>query len=408
MAGRPSVVDRRKQAAARARQKASESQARHAGSDYLKWPGKKFQPKDKATTLWSVIPYIVKERNHPDGSDLQGQLWYKRPYVIHAGIGAGEYGKRVVCPRTFHPRAQCSVCEDVEALRKAVRDRRKQLTEEEFKKEMDSASTCKGKHRDLMLVYSHDDQEIYLVDEAHGGGNMVGFGMLLDSRITNPLAEEWAAFYLDGDDGMALSITWAGSGSGGKMDWVKPISIDFVDRKKAPVPASVWEKAVELSELLVKVSDKELWAMYQELPPEEEEDEEEPEEEEEPEPEESEEKDELDEMDRSALKALIKEKGLDIKVTKSMTDDEIRDSIRESEEDEEEEEDDDIPFEEPPAKEEPKKLARTRTTAPPTKEEKPSKGKCPGGGTFGKDFNELDACAKSCPDATYDECAKAN
>jgi hypothetical protein len=420
-------IDRRKQAAARARQKASESQARHAGSDYLKWPGKKFTPKDKAVTLWSVIPYTVKERNHPDGADLQDQLWYKRPYVIHAGIGAGEYGKRVICPRTFHPRAVCSVCDDVEALRKSVRDRRKQLTEDEYKKEMDSASTCKGRNRDLMLIYDHNEKDVYLVDEAHGGGNMVGFGMLLDSRITNPLAEEWAAFYLDGDDGMALSITWAGSGSGGKMDWVKPISIDFVDRKKAPVPAGVWEKAVELSELLVKVSDKELWAMYQELPPEEEGDEEVTKAEEEPEepepeeePEEETEQNEWDSMSRSELKTFIKEKGLNVRVVKSMSDEDIRTAVAEAmgeEEPEGEPEEEDPPFEEP----EPVKPAtKTRTaTAPATKEETKPKvpprstppkagNKCPGGGTFGKDFNELDACAKSCPDAVYDECGAAN
>jgi len=420
------AVDRRKAAAAKARQKAQESQARHAGFDFLKWTGKKLTPKDRATTLLSAIPYVVKEKHHPDGVE-PGELWYKRPYLLHRGIGAGEFGRAVVCPRTFHPRAQCSVCDDVEALRKSVRDRRKSLTEEEYKKEMDAASTCRAKNRDLMLVYSHDDKEIYLVDEAHGGGNMVGFGMLLDSRITNPLAEEWAAFWLDGKDGMALSITWAGSGRGGQMDWIKPISIDFVPRDKAPVPDWVWEKSVELSELLVKVSDRELWAMYQELPPEETKEREEEEDEESDggedegiDAEEEDEGDEFDEMDRPALKAFIREQGLDVKVLKSMSDDDLRTAIRDAipQEEEEEEEADDIPFEEPEPEDKPdpppaapvetkkKESPKTRTTTPPT-DRKKGTGGCPAGGTIGKDFNELDAC-KDCPDSMYDACAAAS
>lgn len=412
------AADRRKAAAARARQKAQESQARHAGFDYLKWTGKKLAAKDRANTLLSAIPYIVKEKHHPDGID-QGELWYKRPYLVHRNIGAGEFGRTVVCPRSFHPRAQCSVCDDVEALRKAVRERRKSLTEDDYKKELDAASSCRAKSRDLMLVYSHDEKEVFLIDEAHGGGNMVGFGMLLDSRITNPLAEEWAAFWLDGKDGMALSITWAGSGRGGQMDWIKPISIDFVPRDKAPVPDWVWEKAVELSELLVKVTDNDLWAMYQELPPEDTEGEQagQPtgEEESGPEPARDADEDEedgdgdepefdLNSMDRSALKALIKERDIPVKVVKSMSDDDIRaaieDAMKDDGDEDDEDEEDDTPTPPPePKKEERNRPSRTRTTGK-------SIPACPGGGTFGKDFNELDGC-KECPDAAYDACAAA-
>ena len=67
-------------------------------------------------------------------------------------------------------------------------------------------------------------------------------------------------------------------------------------------------------------------------------DEEEEEEEEEEEAEEEEEGDDLDDMDRSELKKHIKENSLEIKVTTKMSDDDIRDAIRElSGEDEEEE-----------------------------------------------------------------------
>jgi hypothetical protein len=67
---------------------------------------------------------------------------------------------------------------------------------------------------------------------------------------------------------------------------------------------------------------------------EEEETEEQPEEEE-PEEEPEEEGDEFDEMDRKELKDYIKEHGYEIKVTKSMSDDDVRDEIRNAVADEE-------------------------------------------------------------------------
>lgn len=61
--------------------------------------------------------------------------------------------------------------------------------------------------------------------------------------------------------------------------------------------------------------------------------------------------DELDDLDRSELKKLIKEKGLDITVKKSMSDDDLRDAIREklkeAEDDSDDDDDEDSEDEEP-------------------------------------------------------------
>ena len=94
-------------------------------------------------------------------------------------------------------------------------------------------------------------------------------------------------------------------------------------------------------------------------------DEEEEEETEEPEEEETEEGDEFDEMDRTELKAYIKKNGLEITVKKSMTDDDIRDLIREAVNDEEEE------TEEEASAPKAKAAKKTETKAP----EKPAKKK---------------------------------
>lgn len=95
-------------------------------------------------------------------------------------------------------------------------------------------------------------------------------------------------------------------------------------------------------------------------------DEEEEEETEEPEEEETEEEgDEFDEMDRTELKAYIKENELEITVKKSMSDDDIRNLIREAVNDEEAEEDEE-PEEAPApktktAKKDEKKENKTKT-----------------------------------------------
>lgn len=244
---------RKAQAAARARAKAKENQAKHSGGKYTKWTGDALEYKDGSSTLISVIPYLVQEKRHPDGIS-KGELWYKRPFKIHKDVGAGDDKKSVVCPRSFNPRADCAICDNVSELSK------------DYEANKDQISAEKAKNRDLLLVYDHDKKKVCLMNEPYGGGNMVGFGMLLDTRLANPRQEDWAAFWLDGDDGMALDITWKGAGLGGKKDWVKPVSIDFIPRSQAPVPKDVWKQAVELSTLLVEVSSKAIEAAYYELP----------------------------------------------------------------------------------------------------------------------------------------------
>ena len=76
---------------------------------------------------------------------------------------------------------------------------------------------------------------------------------------------------------------------------------------------------------------------------------------------ETEDEDKLASMDRTALKAYIKENGLEVKVKKSWSDDDIRDAIRTAEADEEAEEESHV--EEAPApKAAPKKAAEKKAT----------------------------------------------
>jgi hypothetical protein len=83
---------------------------------------------------------------------------------------------------------------------------------------------------------------------------------------------------------------------------------------------------------------------------EEEEDEDEEDDEDEDEDEDDEDEDDLDEMDRKELKAYIKENELDVKITKKMDEDDIREAISsagdEDEDDDEDEDEDDLDLDE--------------------------------------------------------------
>lgn len=372
--------ERRKQAAALARQKAKESQNRQAGKTYLKTDLKRLEVKGGKSTLVSVIPYVVKERHHPDNIK-PGELWYKRPFKLHRNVGAGDDSRPMTCPKTFNPRSSCAPCNQVGELSK------------DWEKNKDLLSDLRAKNRDLLLVYDHDAKEIRYMDEPYGGGNLAGFGMLLDARIANPRKEEWASFWLDGDDGMALDIMWQTSKSG-SMEWTKPVSIDFVPRKDAPVPKDIWKQAVELSELLYHTTSKEIEAAFYEIPDDDDEvqpqEEPPPEPETDPEPEPNQEEDEnvnFDGMGKEELLAFAKENDLKDQKGRLIS----KFFVRNKEEE-----------------------IRTLVTASWEKfwAEAAEAGKeedetgCPSKGVFGKDFNELDGCA-NCPEKIYNACSDA-
>lgn len=448
------AANARAAAAAAARKRAEETAAkRERGNFHIKWDGDRFSAKHGTKTTLSPIPYIVRERHHPEGIP-EGEIYYKRAYWVHGDIGAGEERKRVVCPRSFNPRAKCDTCDDIAMLRQAVREKRKGLTEEQYLTELKSVSTNKAKQRELMLVYNHESEKVELMDEAVGGGNMTGFPVALTDVIINPprgAGEEAAAFYLDGKlakeagipgAGMALEIHWKGSDPNRKNDWIKATRIDFVPRKEAPVPDWAWNKEVDLSTLLVRTTNEQLWADYQsideegeplpcppcdcdEKQPEQEEPEPSPEEEPEPEPEPAREKDgepeedeipfepDFDAMSKDELLAFGEEYDLQVMVKgketpvsryKGNKEEDVRKVVKKAWDERPPEED---PEPEPERKPPPKAGGKANTKADP----KPTAaaGKCPGGGTFGKDFNELTKCSEQgeggCPQKTFDACA---
>ena len=279
--GQAAASDARAKAAARAKERAEATAARReSGGRYCKYDGDFFQAKHNLKTTLTAIPYIVEEKGHPEGLE-PGEIYYKREFKLHT-VTVGEETSKLVCPRSFNPHGKCDVCDDIAALRKAVRERRKDLTEEQYLAELKSVSAARAKPRELMQVYYHEEDKVMLMDEAVGGGAMSGFPVSLTDAITNPprgFGADVAAFYLDGKlakeagipgEGYALEVTWKATDPNRKNSWVTPSRIDFVPRKEAKVPDWAWDKSVDLSTLLARTTNEQLWAHYQGIDEEEE------------------------------------------------------------------------------------------------------------------------------------------
>ena len=61
----------------------------------------------KGTLDLDIIPYMVTSKKHPDSnseapnSAHKGNPWYKRPILVHHGIGAGKDKESLLCPKTL-------------------------------------------------------------------------------------------------------------------------------------------------------------------------------------------------------------------------------------------------------------------------------------------------------------------
>lgn len=268
----------RMQAAQMAKQKAKESQDRTLGKSYIKSKHKKLSPESGDVTTLTVIPYRVREKSHPQDIPV-GTIWYRRPIKIHRNVGAGDDARPMPCPKNWGKHTACAMCSDANSAWEQYRAAQGQQEKDQAK---EAAKSVQAQQRDLLLVYHHEKDEVVYMDGPYGGGSLRGFGALLDARLINPPSEDCAAFYLDGPlakedkipgEGYALRASWLGNKSGGgQREWIQPVSIDFIPRKQAgAVPDWAWKESVDLSELLVKVSSKDIEKAYLEIPDDEEE-----------------------------------------------------------------------------------------------------------------------------------------
>jgi len=83
---------------------------RKTGKRYLTIPDKWMMYKEEADTTvkMDILPYIVNDVElHPEGKNMEDDVWYRFPYLIHRNIGPSKAA--VLCPGTIG--RPCPICD---------------------------------------------------------------------------------------------------------------------------------------------------------------------------------------------------------------------------------------------------------------------------------------------------------
>lgn len=292
------------------------------GSSYVKLPEgvEWFKPEykeGKTTAIYylNVIPFVACKYNQ---EAEEGELWFRSKFRL-GRVGAEM--ERVVSPSTFGER--CPMSE----LFFEQRD-----NPDIKKSELDKLGT---KQRELYYVVD--------VKEKNGPVRLLDmsqflFGKILDEEMNSEEYEEQeydTIMFSDPEEGRTLKVTFVQETyhppKGKPVDYSKASKMSLEERRGSEVTDEMIEGLKDPLLLLIRKTPKQIEAMMADNDVDGGDSED----------------SELEEMTRAELKAYIKSNDLDIKVVKSMDDDDIRDAIQEAmadsedeEPDEEEEEDD--------------------------------------------------------------------
>ena len=205
-----------------------------------------FKETPKSRIDLDIIPYVVTSNVHPDrdeeyGIATPGELWYKRPYWVHRGIGAND--EKVVCLSTI--KQKCPICEH-----------RQQLMKDGAHWSDDVVKALRPKLRNLYAVIprnSKDYQEaIHLWDVSQ-----YAFQDTLNEEVQE---NETFETFPDLEDGFTLRIRFSEE-SFGSTKFAKTSRIDFNDRKK-PLSEKLLDAVPSLDDLLVIQSYKAVAAQF--------------------------------------------------------------------------------------------------------------------------------------------------
>ena len=303
-----------------------------------------FKEEPRTRVELDVIPYVVTGDNHPDkdeeyGIAVKGELWYKRPYWLHRGVGPDN--QSVVCPSSVGK--PCPICEY-----------RAQLLKDGARWDEDTVKALKPSMRNLYVVIPKNNknypEEPHIWDISQ---------FLFQDKLNEEIQEnEEYETFPDLEEGYTLRIRFA-EGSFGANKFAEVSRIDFIERKKPYDEESILEKIPSLDDILEVLPYPTIESMFfGNMGPDEDEDE------------------EYDDEDVKKKKRKVDE------------DEDIDDDMEE----EEDEEDDDEDVDEDEDEEDNKKKAKKS----PPKRQKPkamAKAKrCPHGHEFGVDSDSYDDC----------------
>ena len=306
-----------------------------------------FKEEPRTRVELDIIPYVITCDNHPDideeyGIPVKGDLWYKRPYWLHRGVGPDN--RSVVCPTSVGK--PCPICEY-----------RAQLLKDGAKWDDDTVKALKPSMRNLYIVIPKNNknysEEPHIWDISQ---------FLFQDKLNEEIQEnEEYETFPDLEEGYTLRIRFA-EGTFGSNKFAEVSRIDFIERKK-PYDESILEKIPSLDDMLEILPYPTIESMFfGNMSPDEDEDE------------------EYDDEDLKKKKKRKVEEDEDIDDDMEEEEDEDGEDEDVDEDDEEDEEEDD--------KKKAKPSPKRRTT------EQKSKGKnsCPYGHEFGVDNDSYDDC----------------
>ena len=193
-----------------------------------------FKEEPRTRVELDIIPYVVMGDNHPDkdeeyGIAVKGELWYKRPYWLHRGIGPDN--QSVVCPSSVGK--PCPICEY-----------RAQLLKEGAKWDDDTVRALKPSMRNLYVVIPKNNknysEEPHIWDISQ---------FLFQDKLNEEIQEnEEYETFPDLEEGYTLRIRFA-EGTFGSNKFAEVSRIDFIERKKS-YDESILDKIPSLDDIL--------------------------------------------------------------------------------------------------------------------------------------------------------------
>ena len=342
-----------------------------------------FKEEPRTRIELDVIPYVVTGDNHPDKDEeyaiaVKGELWYKRPYWLHRGVGPDN--QSVVCPSSVGK--PCPICEY-----------RAQLLKDGARWDDDTVKALKPSMRNLYVVIPKNNknypEEPHIWDISQ---------FLFQDKLNEEIQEnEEYETFPDLEEGYTLRIRFA-EGTFGSNKFAEVSRIDFIERKKS-YDESILDKIPSLDDMLEILPYPTIEAMFfGNMSPDEDEEEEYDDEEKKKKRKVEEDEDIDDDMEEEEDEDGEDEDDEDIDEDE---DDEDIDDDDDDEEDDEEDEDEEEERDEKKSKKSP--LKRQHPHSKVTKGK--GRNKCPYGHEFGVDNNSYDDCV-SCE--VWEKCLEAS
>lgn len=215
---------------------------------YLKLPQNVNVFKESAGKLkLDIIPYIVTDEHHMDGnpkypdSANPGNPWYKKPILVHRGVGAGN--ESIVCPKTQGKK--CPVCEQ----------RAKQQSQGVEKDDLIPKAQLRNLYVVIPIGHKEYEEKFHIWDISNGN-----FQKKLDEELSeNPEV----GIFPDPSDGKTLQVRFSEE-TFNKNKYYEATRIDFEDREEA-YEEVIMEQAPNLDEVITILTYKEIEKMFLEI-----------------------------------------------------------------------------------------------------------------------------------------------